>query len=593
LKKPEFLVPLNKKLKPVWLIGLIIVCFQFSFAGEIDSLKRLLLETHEVSKKIELFTYLSKAYQATDLIKAREMSDKALNLSISTGSSDYLGEIYGSIGDICVMQDSLQAARNYYEKAHQYFKLSENPEDLTGITMVLGNISYVQDNLSDAMRYYMMAVDHAKTGGLDHWLPYLNMNIGSINLKAGYVNEALDYFLISLDALKKANDTLSIGKVLANIGLVYLSLNELELSEDYFNQAVGIYQKVNAGVDLAAIYTDMAKLDQRKGNFNEAIRKLELGLELIERGDYDYAGPKSEKLSALYNGLGENYLLKKEDQKAKVYFEKAYDIGRANGQIARITDALKGLSDYWDYQGNSDSALHYYRIYKSFSDSVSNEDNIRKLAYQEAQFKYEQQLSAEKQKRENAVEQQKRNTQLLFFIILLLVLLLVVALLLLKLGRNKVKRIELQQQTLKNELELRNKELATHVIYQVKNNEFILNVSRKLQNALSSIIPENRPLINEVIKEIEFDSSQDAWKEFEVRFQRVHSGFSKKLATKFPDLTANELRLCSFLRLNMNTKDIAAITYQSVNSIDVARSRLRQKLGLDKDENLVTFLTQF
>jgi DNA-binding CsgD family transcriptional regulator len=41
----------------------------------------------------------------------------------------------------------------------------------------------------------------------------------------------------------------------------------------------------------------------------------------------------------------------------------------------------------------------------------------------------------------------------------------------------------------------------------------------------------------------------------------------------------------------MSTKDIASITHQSVHSINVARTRLRKKLGIDQtDESLVNFL---
>jgi DNA-binding CsgD family transcriptional regulator len=70
----------------------------------------------------------------------------------------------------------------------------------------------------------------------------------------------------------------------------------------------------------------------------------------------------------------------------------------------------------------------------------------------------------------------------------------------------------------------------------------------------------------------------------------VHNDFYDKLNEKFPNLSANEKRLCAFLRLNMSTKEISAITYQSINSITVARSRLRKKLELDSDENLISFL---
>jgi DNA-binding CsgD family transcriptional regulator len=43
----------------------------------------------------------------------------------------------------------------------------------------------------------------------------------------------------------------------------------------------------------------------------------------------------------------------------------------------------------------------------------------------------------------------------------------------------------------------------------------------------------------------------------------------------------------------MTSKEIAAITLTSENSINVARSRLREKLGIDQRENLVNFLAAY
>jgi len=50
--------------------------------------------------------------------------------------------------------------------------------------------------------------------------------------------------------------------------------------------------------------------------------------------------------------------------------------------------------------------------------------------------------------------------------------------------------------------------------------------------------------------------------------------------------------VAALLKLNLNTKEIGAITYKSEAGIKSARYRLRQKLGLAKDENLVPFLIQ-
>jgi DNA-binding CsgD family transcriptional regulator len=86
------------------------------------------------------------------------------------------------------------------------------------------------------------------------------------------------------------------------------------------------------------------------------------------------------------------------------------------------------------------------------------------------------------------------------------------------------------------------------------------------------------------------NSSTKMWDEFEIRFKEVHKDFYNELHKAHPDLTLNEVKICAFLRLNMSTKEISAITHQSVKSINMARFRLRKKLHIDRDENLIAYL---
>ena len=65
----------------------------------------------------------------------------------------------------------------------------------------------------------------------------------------------------------------------------------------------------------------------------------------------------------------------------------------------------------------------------------------------------------------------------------------------------------------------------------------------------------------------------------------------KNLLQKFPELTPTEVKFCIFIRMEMNTKDIASVLYQSPASVKVTRSRLRKKLDLTTDQNLQTFLS--
>jgi DNA-binding CsgD family transcriptional regulator len=93
-----------------------------------------------------------------------------------------------------------------------------------------------------------------------------------------------------------------------------------------------------------------------------------------------------------------------------------------------------------------------------------------------------------------------------------------------------------------------------------------------------------------IIFQLENKVEDDIWKEFEVHFQEVHKGFYNTLSQKHSDLTPNDLRLCAYLKLNLSTKEIASLTYQSAESIKTARYRLRKKLNLDRDTNLTAYL---
>jgi tetratricopeptide (TPR) repeat protein/DNA-binding CsgD family transcriptional regulator len=96
----------------------------------------------------------------------------------------------------------------------------------------------------------------------------------------------------------------------------------------------------------------------------------------------------------------------------------------------------------------------------------------------------------------------------------------------------------------------------------------------------------------ELIKGSATERKAKAWEEFEYRFQQLHSGFYDRLNQQFPDLTINERRLCAFLMLDMTTKEISDITGQSVRAVNMARIRLRNKLGLTHtDKDLFAFLS--
>ncbi len=150
--------------------------------------------------------------------------------------------------------------------------------------------------------------------------------------------------------------------------------------------------------------------------------------------------------------------------------------------------------------------------------------------------------------------------------------------------------LELEKAVLKQELDLRNKELTTNVMYLVQKNEYITDIAERVISIKKNLSDTNSNVIDKLISDLQSNSDDKVWKEFEIRFQEVHQDFYSRLNARFPDLTPNEKKLAAFLRLNMTTKDISAITFQSPDSIKIARSRLRKKLGLPQEANIIAFL---
>ena len=79
-------------------------------------------------------------------------------------------------------------------------------------------------------------------------------------------------------------------------------------------------------------------------------------------------------------------------------------------------------------------------------------------------------------------------------------------------------------------------------------------------------------------------------KTFEIQMDELHQEFFKKLKDQFPDLSNNDLRFCAYIKIGLNSKEIADILNIQPSSTYISRSRLRKKLKLGVDEDLYDFL---
>lgn len=160
--------------------------------------------------------------------------------------------------------------------------------------------------------------------------------------------------------------------------------------------------------------------------------------------------------------------------------------------------------------------------------------------------------------------------------------------------RNQIEEIkkvnEQQIVTLKNDqlnqiIEQKSKELENTTVNLIKKNELLNNLKKEIKK----INRTNE--VNFLLKFIEKNQNDNEdWEVFESVFNRAEQDFLNNLKAKHPNLTVNDLRLCSYLRLNLSSKEIAPLLNISVRSMEIKRYRLRKKLDLEHDESLSSYI---
>lgn len=94
--------------------------------------------------------------------------------------------------------------------------------------------------------------------------------------------------------------------------------------------------------------------------------------------------------------------------------------------------------------------------------------------------------------------------------------------------------------------------------------------------------------ISRKIKSLNFQN--DVWDTFKVYFEDIHTDFFKRLAELHPDLTTNEIRICAYIVMHFNTKEIASLTSRSYRTIHTMKYRIHKKMNLPAGSSLDIYL---
>ena len=83
------------------------------------------------------------------------------------------------------------------------------------------------------------------------------------------------------------------------------------------------------------------------------------------------------------------------------------------------------------------------------------------------------------------------------------------------------------------------------------------------------------------------------WKDIHVMLESTYPGFLANLRENFPALSEKELNFCCLVKMSMSLQQLADIYCISINSVSRRKLRLKEKLGIGKEDSLSKFLNRF
>lgn len=535
-------------MKFIWLIILNLIWGTLFANPQINMLLKKLDTIDSDTAKINLLNSIAAEVYFTDPDAILGYSEHALELSNEIEYNKGIAQAYNNLGIYFRTKGLYSRSIDYH---YNSLKIMEEIVDSAGIARcynLIGILYFYLENYDLAEEYLLKAIAINKIQNDIKWISGNTNNLGMIYEKRGEYTRALKYFIEALETNILLDNQPWIANNYGNIGKLYLGLKNYPLAEEYFLKRLTIKEQQKDVIGIVA------------------------SLYLLGR----------------YNMVQEKY------EDAVPPLLRSFKLADSIGSLPDLRNAAHELSFAYASLGNFKNAFIYNKFDKIYNDSIKYQENIQKITRLQLQYEFRK-----NQQHDNYKHDRTWFLYLIFTLSLLFVILLAIFMYIRQRGITKQQiykenRLAFANSAMQDELLFKEKQLEDNILFLVSKNELITTIIEKLISLKSSLQSANKSFIDEIISDLQSGVTDHIWKEFELRFNQIHSDFYNNLNLQFPNLTANEKKLCAFLKLNMTSKEISSISKQSIKSIEAARTRLRKKLNITESEiNLIEFLNNF
>ncbi len=355
--------------------------------------------------------------------------------------------------------------------------------------------------------------------------------LGSIYCEIDEPEKALEAYLTQLKLCKKINPHFEAG-ALGSIGTLYHKLEKYDLALHNYQSSLKIAVECNKIDFIIAGYGNIGGIYAAMNNFDEALRYCDNALKLIET-NYDHYKEQSALAlkGSVLNSAGRFHEAIPILKKSLLLLERGGSLNDRYGILFEIFKAYDGL-------GKKSEALEFHK------------------KYTEAKLEYIEKRSA------NDI----RNLE----------------------SRFLSERLKIEKQLLLDEIERRVREVALLGLEVLHKNDLLLSIKTEAVALYANAdSPNDKRNLHHFIKRIEsIVDTEKARKIFDESLSALQESFIPHLKNLCSTLTKMEIKICSLMKLNLNSHDIAGLLFTSERTIEWHRMNIRKKIGLKPNQEI-------
>lgn len=476
------------------------------------------------------------------------------------------------LGSFLFNQGRYAEALDYQNETNEMAGRMQDTVKLYKVLNALGNIQHKISNYPAALDYFYRSLQMRESLGKHASTSIPLTNIGLVYKDLKEYDKAKEAFEKCIAIDSQYQDTFGLALDYNHIGIAFRHKKKHAEARKSFYRSLALSEQLNDDLQKSIVFNNLGLVESDEGNYEEAVKYLKSALDIKRRLGLEF------EITISLNFLAEVYLKRGDARNALRTGEEALVLASGVGARDQISLALQNMSGAYEQQGNVDKAFTLFKEFKVYQDSLISESRTRQISEMEALY--------EKDKKEKQIasltisNQQKelrQNRYLAGLVFAVLIGTIVIAALRYRMKKNR-QLTEAKIRSYESELQ----HFTQNVLDKNKRIEELNSALELTKIEISAACPSQTVKMDRLMQSTIL--TQEEWIEFKRLFNQVYPGFLTSVRLTYKDLTETEERLMVLAKLNLHTKEMAAMLGISSDSVNKSRYRLRKKLNINVEE---------